>query len=400
MAGLPPGIKNWHWRTKGVEPWAKDWFHQQIDGLSHEGVSLKLKDCEGDCELGMRKSKLVTIYDLKLTMEWTAQTADGETVNGSLTAVEVAHDMDEDEYQFTSSLDSASSKEADAFHKTAKRSLADKLRPIFAKFPKALVDTHGKDLLTDAANDGSAQTSGASTPAATSGSKSTPTVPSAATVSAGTNKAPFNTSVVKASGDFASDAEGLFDVLTNEQRIPMWSRNPAHFKLDVGSEVDLFSGNIKGKIIKVDKPTFFSMTWRAPTWPEGYFGNLEVKLTQGSNSTTIDLRLEGVPVGKEEETERNLNGYYLNSLRAIGSVYTPPRPPPLLVPASSSLSSSKSERSYNRARTQKKPRTPVEPPSKWLYAANIGVAAISFGVVAALGAAIWYGPSGRGGTST
>ncbi|KAK4053112.1 Co-chaperone [Microbotryomycetes sp. JL201] len=390
MSGLPPGIKNWHWRTKGVEPWAKDWFHQQIDGLSHDGVTLKLKDCEGDCELGMRKSKLVTIYDLKLTMEWSAQNSDGETVTGSLTALEVAHDMDEDDYQFTSSLESASNKEADAFHKTAKKTLADKLRPIFTAFPKALVDTHGKDLLADDAA-GSGATSGASTPAqsAAAASKSKPTVPSAATVSASAN-APFNTSVVKASGDFASDAAGLFDVLTDEKKIPMWSRNPAHFKPEVGADVDLFSGNIKGKITHVNRPNSFAMTWRAPTWPEGYFGNLQVKLQQGANSTTLDLRLEGVPVGKEEETERNLNGYYLNSLRQIGSVLTVPRPPPLDVPASS--------KSKNRAKPSAT-KAEAEPPSVWLYAANFGVAAVSFGVIAALGAAIWFGPTGRGGST-
>ncbi|KAM0792511.1 hypothetical protein ACM66B_005181 [Microbotryomycetes sp. NB124-2] len=394
MSGLPPGIKNWHWRTKGVEPWAKDWFHQQIDGLSHDGVTLKLKNCEGDCELGMRKSKLVTIYDLKLTMDWTAQNTEGEAVTGSLTALEVAHDMDEDDYQFTSSLESASNKEADAFHKTAKKTLADKLRPIFTAFPKALVETHGKDLLADDAA-GSGATSGASTPATAqaSATKSKPTVPSAATVSAST-KAPFSTSVVKVSGDFASDAAGLFDVLTDEAKIPMWSRNPAHFKPEVGAEVDLFSGNIKGKITKVDKPSSFAMTWRAPTWPEGYFGDLEVKLNQGSNSTTLDLRLEGVPVGTEEETERNLNGYYLNSLRQIGSVQSGLRPPPLAVPASS-----KTKRATPTSSSAGRAKPQVEPPSKWLYAANVGAVVVSFGFIATLAAAIWLGPTGRGGTS-
>lgn len=185
--------------------------------------------------------------------------------------------MDEDEYEFQSSLESPSSKEADAFHKTAKKGLADKLRPIFSRFPKALVDTHGKDLLADA-EAGSEATSGGSTPAQ-SANKSTPTVPSATTVASGSassskasDSAPFNTSVVRTSGEFASDAEGLFDVLTNEAKIPMWSRNLAHFKAEVGAEVDLFSGNIKGKVTKVERPNLFAMSWRAPTWPDSESG--------------------------------------------------------------------------------------------------------------------------------
>ena len=43
--------------------------------------------------------------------------------------------MDEDEYQFTSSLETGSGKEADAFNKVAKKALADKLRKVFQKYP-------------------------------------------------------------------------------------------------------------------------------------------------------------------------------------------------------------------------------------------------------------------------
>ena len=70
MSELPIGLKNWHWRSKNVEPWAKSWLAERINGVQADGVTVTLKDTEGDCELGMRKSKLVTIYDLKLTMDW------------------------------------------------------------------------------------------------------------------------------------------------------------------------------------------------------------------------------------------------------------------------------------------------------------------------------------------
>ncbi|ORY55337.1 activator of Hsp90 ATPase [Leucosporidium creatinivorum] len=374
---LPPGIKNWHWRTKGCEAWAKTWLKSEIDGLEVDGVSVSVKDSEGDCEVGMRKSKLVTIYDLKITMDWKAETAEGEAVTGSLVALEVAHDMDEDEYVFESSISSAPSKEAQAFQSTAKKGLANKLRPIFQRFPKAMLETHGKDLL---AEDDSANNSGASTPAAAAAAKSTPTVPSASTVASSTSsKAPFNTAVVKANGEFASDADGLFDFLTNAEKIPLWSRNPATMKPEVGAEMSLFGGNIAGKVTAVERPKSFTTTWRAPTWPENYYGTLETTLTQGSNSTTLDLRLSGVPVGKEDEAERNLNIFYINGLKQIGSVL------PSVAPPSSSAA---------RAR----PRGPkVEPPSRWLLLANFGVAALSFGVVGALGAAFYFGPSGPGG---
>lgn len=55
------------WRTKGVEPWAKQWFTENLVGTEANGVSIvEVTDVEGDCELGMRKSKLITVYDQKV----------------------------------------------------------------------------------------------------------------------------------------------------------------------------------------------------------------------------------------------------------------------------------------------------------------------------------------------
>ncbi|CDR47918.1 RHTO0S15e03642g1_1 [Rhodotorula toruloides] len=321
MAALPPGLKNWHWRTKGCEPWAKEWFAEKLTGIEANGVSItEVQDVEGDCELGMRKSKLITVYDQRITMKWKATTKDGEDVEGTLVAPEVAHDMEEDEYRFEASLSSGSGSEADAFLQTARKALANKLRPLFQQFPKDMIATHGKDLLDDA--NASPSGSGASTPA----TSSTPAPPSAPSVSSAssTAKTPtakglsLNTSTVRVSGEFQCDAETLFDFLTNPQKIPAWSRNPAQMAPEVGAEVSLFGGNVVGKVEKVDRPKSFVSTWRAPTWPEGHFGQLETLLDQGSSSTTLTLVLRGCPIGKEDETESNLHAFYIRGLQSIG----------------------------------------------------------------------------------
>ena len=275
---------------------------------------------------------------------------------------EVAHDMDEDEYVFQATIDDTESKEGPAFLKIAKKTLGDKLRPLFQQYPKAMLETHGQDLL---ANDGdSAPSSGATTPAVaatkSTASVSSTTAPSTTvkSTSAATSVSglSFNTSTVKVDGEFQCSAEDLFDFLTNPAKIPLWSRNPAKMAPTVGAPVELFGGNITGKVLAVTKNESLKMDWRVGTWPENYYGQLEMLLKQGTNSTTLTLRLTGCPVGMEDATETNLTVYYLNALRSIGSV------------------------------------------NRWsLFISSAVPMAISVGLIGALGAAFYYGPSGPGG---
>lgn len=55
-----PGIKNWHWRTKALGPWARSWFDTELPTVSTGKTKVvRVKDIEEDCcELGMRKSKV------------------------------------------------------------------------------------------------------------------------------------------------------------------------------------------------------------------------------------------------------------------------------------------------------------------------------------------------------
>ncbi|GAA5970099.1 hypothetical protein JCM11641_000267 [Rhodosporidiobolus odoratus] len=388
MANLSHGIKHWHWRTKGVETWAKQYWAENLQGVEADGVVVdEVTDVEGDCELGMRKSKLVTIYDQRITMKWKANATDGTEVTGNLIAIEVAHDMDEDEYRFEGSLTTGSGKEADAFYLTAKKALANKLRPKFQQFPKDMVAHHGKDLLAEANAD-----SGASTPS--SSSAATPSVPSppaqaaapAATLSSAAKSLSLNTATVRATGEFQCDAASLWDFLTNKDKVPAWSRNPAQIDEKEGSEVVLFGGNIRGKVIKVEKPKVFVMSWRAPTWPEDHYGSLESTLDQGSNSTTLTLKLSGVPIGKEDEAESNLHAFYIRGLQSIGL--------DLLSFSTASASSSIPTTSSKTSPASRQKKSSIV--NRWTLA-NVGAFATSFGLIAAMGAAFYYGPSGPGG---
>lgn len=275
----------------------------------------KVSSVEGDCELGMRKAKLITIYDLRLTIRWS-----GLGTNGTFTVPEVSHDMDETDYVFESVMDEGGNADVE---RNAKKLLGDAMRKVFQAFPKAMIEAHGTGFYREngISPSGTPNESGTTTPATNLQAKSGPTTAPVPiddqSTKSGKGKA-INTTSLRLDGQFMSSASDLFNMLTDEAKIPMWSRNPAKMKPEVGAEMSLFGGNITGKVLSVNKPKEFVTTWRAPTWPADHFGQLKTTLVEGSDSTKLELQLSGVPVGTEEETERNLDIFYLRSLKQIG----------------------------------------------------------------------------------
>lgn len=106
---------NWHWVNKDVSAWTKDYLSQDLVGLKaeHEGVNVaisKVLSMDGDVDVSQRKGKVITIFDVRLQLEWTGKVptkekGEGEEmvdgnkdVSGTITIPEVAHDTEEDEY--------------------------------------------------------------------------------------------------------------------------------------------------------------------------------------------------------------------------------------------------------------------------------------------------------------
>lgn len=112
---------NWHWVNKDASGWTNAWLEQKLVGIEAEegGVSAKvtkLVSSDGDVDVSQRKGKVVTIFDVKVVLEYsgkifskamiqldytdsaTGKTAAGEEVSGTITTPEVAHDTEESEY--------------------------------------------------------------------------------------------------------------------------------------------------------------------------------------------------------------------------------------------------------------------------------------------------------------
>ena len=99
----------------------------------------------------------------------------------------------------------------------------------FEEFPKVLLDTHGKDLV--------ASPSGSGTATPLTSNAATPVTPAAVATAAASNPGPkapkklVNSSTVRVEAQFMVSGDDLFGFLTDEARIPSWSRAPAKVRV-------------------------------------------------------------------------------------------------------------------------------------------------------------------------
>jgi activator of HSP90 ATPase len=123
--------------------------------------------------------------------------------------------------QYGWTLKTVTSPAVEALFALAKSRLPAALETKFAEFPVALVDTHGKDLTISADPSRSGTPAPAATSATAAASTSAPIQPKKVEAKA------INTKTVKVDATFQASAEDLFGLLTDEKRIPMWTRAPA-----------------------------------------------------------------------------------------------------------------------------------------------------------------------------
>lgn len=321
---LPPSTANWHWKNKNVTRWGTEWFERELTAINIVGekdgevVSIyKVTEVDGDMELGQRKSKLITIYDCKIVLDWRGTASDGTEVKGTLTIPEVSHEITLDrlsDYVYNWSLATPKSPEVDSLYGIARSRLPAALEAKFAEFPVALIETHGKDLTISADPSRSGTPAPGSTSAPVAAPTSAPSQPKQVEVKT------INTKVVKVEATFQASADDLFSLFTDEKRIPIWTRAPAQSVPQAGSEYSLFGGGVKGKYVSLSPPREIVQTWalQSPTWPAGHDGTLTTTLDQTTDATHVTFSLAGVPTGLEDEIKRNIEGYYIHGLKSIG----------------------------------------------------------------------------------
>lgn len=121
-------------------------------------------------------------------------------------------------------MNTTASGSVDSLYKLAKTRLATALETKLAEFPNALIETHGKDLTVNGSRSSTPQSTGlvsATPPESVPG----PTTAKETPVEKSTKA--INTGTVVVEATFQAAADDLFGILTDEKRIPHWSKAPA-----------------------------------------------------------------------------------------------------------------------------------------------------------------------------
>ncbi|CAI7624465.1 unnamed protein product [Penicillium glandicola] len=320
---------NWHWVNKDASGWAKEYLQKNLIGLSVEegGVSAKvdkLLSMDGDVDVSQRKGKVITLFDVKVSLEYSGKTKDNEDVTGTISIPEVAHDTEEDEYVFEIE-NKADSNSKQPVKDLVRTKLVAQLRKTLFGLTPALIAEHGKDLQhAPGVNPSSGfpkaivhpHTTKADTPAAQS------------TTTSKTGKVAVNTTTVTASDEFRTTASELYNTFTDPQRITAFTRGaPRQFEgAKVGGKFAIFDGNVTGEFVSLNEPKQIVQKWRLAQWPEGHFSSQEINFDQNDIDGVTQLRVtwSGVPLGQEDVTKQNWDMYYVRSIKqTFGSQRSP-----------------------------------------------------------------------------
>lgn len=312
---------NWHWVNKDVSGWAKEYLTNEVTQISAEedGVSARvdsLMSMDGDVDVSQRKGKVITIFDVKLKLEYKGKNKEGEEASGTITVPEVAHDTEEDEYVFEVDIYS-DDKSKQPVKDLVRSKILPQLRKSFAKLGPALMAEHGKDIQHAP---GSNPSSGFTTPKTYSNSginKSESKPAASATQASGASL--VNTTTINDSTEFRTTAEELFKTFTEPERIAAFTRSPPKnwSGAKPGGTFELFGGNVSGEFTELEKPTHIVQKWRLAQWPAGHYSTLSIWFDQNDVDAVTVMRVEwkGVPIGQEEPTKGNWGEYYVRSIK-------------------------------------------------------------------------------------
>ncbi|KAH3902082.1 related to Hsp90 co-chaperone AHA1 [Saccharomycodes ludwigii] len=347
---------NWHWVGKNCIYWANEYMTQKLVGIKAEDAHSKVEitkvlSIEGDCEVNQRKGKVISLFDLKISLEFCGKLLndDNETYQGSITVPEVAFDSDFDDYQFEISIYKETPKLSDFVKPLIRSKIIPQLREVFSNFGGDLLIQQGGDIQVPEEqvesqftkqNQVESFNSVSTTNKGGSGGGIVITENkilknSASGAKDGGNNAnvpKYNSTTVYLEPTFNAPAEELYKTFTIKDRIGAWTKselvcveNQSSPVIKKGDSFTLFGGNIACELVNSQENEKLTFKWRLKDWKPDYYSlmNLEFHESPEYSETKIKVNWEKVPIGEEDTCRSNFEELYVKSIKltfGFGSV--------------------------------------------------------------------------------
>lgn len=309
-------VNNWHWYFSfyfRIEKDCTSWSHQELKSLI-ESIKLTVdnfdltvtlvSEIDGDVILTQRKGKIKYIYDLSLKAEWKLKK--GEIVfDGSFIVKDLINDIPYNELDLK--LNSLVS-ESDV---PLKKILND-LKLIFIEkikiFSTNLLNFHSQELLVksdDCSMETFSEMKKFDIPIDNSHIKEEKVLSEDIL-----SKDEFVQNIF-----FNTSVDQLFDILTNPEKICIWSRSQVK-TIDC---MNLFEGAIVCNMEKMNASEgHVKMKWKLSSWPKDHISNVDIKIKKlDEERVSLKLRHSNVPKSDIELIKHNWKVYYWNPIKII-----------------------------------------------------------------------------------
>ena len=239
---------------------------------------------------------------------------------GTIKMKDCVFDEEPEDYDTCIEIESETT-EKRVFKDLIKTHILPQIHAVFHKFPKDLLAENGPSVLVkDSAvkySDPLQQEKLAAVVERKQSDKAlkSSTGPTPASLASG-NK--LLTATISMTSEFKASRDDLMSCLVDHDRVQIWTGERAQISREAQSSFSLLNGSVSGTIISVSPDnTQLVMDWRLKQWPSGHVSRVTMSLDQGSDSTTLRLKQEGVPKSDELQIRDNWENIYFNRIKHI-----------------------------------------------------------------------------------
>jgi len=330
MGKVGTNVGRWHWTEQNVIEWCKKRLAELLTNqIFYEDEKsgtkcqlLKITHVKGDAYVANRKRKLITFYQLDVSIDWTATitteatpTTDGDeqqtedkksvvTATGKVLMPYISDENDMDDFEIKVSLDSDSkaTKQQRDLKDLVYKQVPAFLRPKIVTFLTELKaganvaekykewESEMEKMDREKKNDGSTSAISSSNRGSTSASSGTFTESKKAMEDSKKSLASGNQSAtVKMTEKLRGHISMIYDSFLDSQRLSMMTRAPATVEKKVGGKVTMFGASVVAEIVELEENKKIVQKWRFQDWPADCWSKLSLTFDQQGDMCVVSL---------------------------------------------------------------------------------------------------------------